>query len=75
MVEITRQYTLQNKGEFFGDYSFITNEASKFIFRVLEPSSLLRFNKFLFFKILRNFPKDFERYCQLRDLIKDNAQH
>jgi hypothetical protein len=66
-MELELKYSLSKKGDYFGDISFLTNEASRFIYKVGEPTVLIRFNKSLFMKILKNFQKDFERFCVIRD--------
>jgi len=53
--------------EFFGDYSFITGMNPVFSARAAEFTKVYKISHEKFIATLRNFPEDYEKYCEIRD--------
>ncbi|CAK93714.1 unnamed protein product (macronuclear) [Paramecium tetraurelia] len=58
-----------NQGQFFCVNNFITNNPQVDLFKAIGYASLLVLSKSDFIETLKDFPEDFQKYCQLKDNI------
>ncbi|KAL4448668.1 hypothetical protein ABPG74_012757 [Tetrahymena malaccensis] len=60
------------KGDLFGELSFFTEKPRCASAKSLGPCSVLSIKKKDFIKLLKEFPSDYEIYCQIHDEIVNN---
>ncbi|CAD8187429.1 unnamed protein product [Paramecium pentaurelia] len=58
-----------NQGQFFCVNDFITNNPQVDLFKAIGYASLLVLSKSDFIETLKDYPEDFQKYCQLKDNI------
>ncbi|EAS02717.2 cation channel family protein (macronuclear) [Tetrahymena thermophila SB210] len=73
MEEVTTKPIKElKKGELFGEFSFFTEKPRCASAKSLGPCSVLSIKKKDFIKLLKEFPSDYEIYCQIHDEIVNN---
>ena len=55
--------------EFLGEFSFLTGLTLKSSAKALKYTKLYKISHLNFLKILKIFPRDYEKYCEIRDKI------
>ncbi|KAL4498459.1 hypothetical protein ABPG72_013265 [Tetrahymena utriculariae] len=73
MEEVTTKPIKElKKGDLFGEFSFFTEKPRCASAKSLGPCSILSIKKKDFIKLLKEFPSDYEIYCQIHDEIVNN---
>jgi len=61
---------LNEKQATFGEYSFLTGLDHIYSAKALKYTKVYSISRQNFLKVLKEYPNDFEKYCELRDKIK-----
>ncbi|CAD8109279.1 unnamed protein product [Paramecium sonneborni] len=69
--------SVQNQGQFLEVQEFIEENDNSQTFKAIGYVSLLVLSKSDFISIIRQYPKDYQKYCNLRDqfILQINRQH
>ena len=60
--------------ESFGHFSFFSGLPREINAKTLDYCFLLKINLKKFLEVLREFPDDYEKYCEIRDKIVFNKE-
>ena len=65
-IHIVREF---KKGDYFGENNFVTGYESNICYRSQDYTTILLIPRCDFVSLLRDFPEDYEKFCEIKDRV------